>query len=298
MRSGLQIFGGLSVILVLGATIAGCGGDDDSDSTADAGYDASTADSGRGGSKATTAGRGGTGGSRAVAGRSGSGAVAGRSAAGASGMSESGAGGRAATQGGTGGTVQAGAGTGAGGTTAGNAGTPAAGAGASSTLLTDAQIAAVTTAANTGEIALGNLAVQRARLADVRAFAQEMVTMHGAAQSRSLALTQTLGITPVASNLSTGLEQDAQRTSASLEAASAADFDLQYVQSQVQIHMQVLTIFDEVLLPSVTSPAVRNDLNLARADVQTHLAEAQALLVVVQSAPPLEEDAGVEDAGL
>jgi predicted outer membrane protein len=106
-------------------------------------------------------------------------------------------------------------------------------------------------------------------------------------------------ITPVASNLSTSFEQGAQRTSATLQATSAAGFDLAYVQSQIEIHTQVLATFDDVLLPSVTAPALRTDLTLARADVQSHLTQAQALLIVVQNAPPLEEDAGVaEDAGL
>jgi putative membrane protein len=282
MTSGLRIFGSLSAILLLGATIAGCGDDDDSNASSQSGYDAGP-EAGSSG-KTSTAGRGGAGGNtRVIAGRGGStGATAGRSAAGSGGATPIEGGGQG------GGTAGVG----------GNIAPPSGGSGSASALLTDAQIAAVTTAANTGEIALGNLAVGRARLPEVRAFAQEMVTMHGAAQSRSSALLETLSTIPVASNLSTSLEQDAQRVSAMLENASAADFDLAYIQSQVQIHTQVLEIFDEVLIPSVSSPAIRTDLSLARADVQQHLTEAQALLVIVQNAPPLADDAGVDDAGL
>jgi putative membrane protein len=162
--------------------------------------------------------------------------------------------------------------------------------------LTDAQIAAVTTAANAGEIQLGNLALNRARLPEVRAFAQEMIDMHGAAQARSTALLQTLNIVPVMSNLSTQLEQDAQQVATMLQNTSDAGFDLAYVQSQVDIHTRVLEIFDQVLLTSVAEPALKTDLTLARADVQRHLMQAQMLLAFVQSAPS-DLDAGTEDGG-
>jgi predicted outer membrane protein len=282
MRSGLRFFGSLGLVLVIGGTVAGCGDDDVSDGSAQTGTDASMYEGGTGGK--ATSGRGGTGGSRPVAGRSGSaGATAGR--------------GEAA---GTGGTPSMQGGGGRGSTTAGRGGATAAGGTGGSgptSLLSDAQIAAVTTAANSGEISLGNLALSRARLAEVRAFGQEMITMHGAAQDRSTSLLQSLNITPVQSNLSATLEQDTQRVAIMLQNAPAADFDLAYVQSQIDIHTQVLQIFDTVLIPSVTSLPLRTDLTLARADVQRHLVEAQALLLVVQAAPP-DLDAGTEDAGL
>jgi putative membrane protein len=163
--------------------------------------------------------------------------------------------------------------------------------------LSDAQIAAVTTAVNSGEIQLGTIALSRGRLANVRAFAQEMITMHGAAQDRATALLQSLNITPVENNLSTQLEQEAQRVGVMLQNANAAGFDLAYVQSQVDLHTRVLALIDDTLLPSATAAALRTDLALVRGDVQRHLTEAQALLLAVQSAPP-EVDAGVADAGL
>jgi putative membrane protein len=283
MRSGLRFFRSLSLILAIAGVVAACGDDDDTGSNAQTGTDASMYEGGTGGKP--TAGRGGTGGSRATAGRSGgaAGATAGRSG------TSAGTGGTPPTQGNGGrGSMNAGTGAAAAGGTGGSN---------ASTLLTDAQIAAVTTAANTGEISLGNLALGRARLAAVRAFAQEMITMHGAAQDRATVLLQSLGITPVQSNLSTTLEQDVQRVAIMLQNAAAADFDLAYVQSQVDIHAKVLEIFDDVLLPSVTQPPLRTDLILARGDVQRHLTEAQALLMTVQAAPP-DLDAGIEDAGL
>jgi putative membrane protein len=281
MRSGFRFFSSLVIVLALGGAVAGCGDDDDSNSNAETG-DASINEGGSGG-QTSTAGRGSTAGSRATAGRSGgaSGSTAGNNAnAGSGGVpAMTGNGGRGAT-GGRGGV------------------TPIAGTGSDAGVqLSDAQIAAVTAAANRGEIQLGTIALSRARLPEVRAFAQEMITMHGAAQDRATALLQSLNITPVDNNLSTQLEQDAQRAGVMLQNAAASDVDLSYVQSQVDIHTRVLAIFDEVLLPSVTELALRTDLTLVRADVQRHLTEAQALLLIVQTAPP-DLDAGTDDAGL
>jgi putative membrane protein len=280
----------LVFLLALGGAIVACGDDDETGDNAQTGSDASVNEAGSGG-RSSTAGRSGSGGSRATAGRSGSAGSAGGGARAGTGGSTAGGGGAAGypTAAGRGGSGGTGASTAGSGGTGGMGGTPAA-------ALTDSQIAAVTTAANSGEIQLGTLARNRARLAEVRSFAQEMIDMHGAAQARSTALLQTLNIIPVMSDLSVQLERDAQQVATMLQATTDADFDLAYVQSQVSIHTQVLEIFDRVLLTSVTAPALRTDLTLARGDVQRHLMQAQMLLALVQSTPP-DLDAGTEDAG-
>jgi putative membrane protein len=267
-------------VLALGGAVMACDDDESTNDNAQTGSDASVKETGYSG-RSGGAGRSGSGGSRATAGRSGS-------AAAGYGGSTAGGGGAAgvatvAGRGGSGGTGGATAGTG------GTGGTPGA-------ALSDGQIAAVTTAANTGEIQLANLALMRARLPEVRSFAQEMIDMHGAAQARGTALLQTLNIVPVANDVSTQLEQDAQQVATMLQNTPAADFDLAYVQSQVSIHTQVLELFDRVLLPSVTAPALRSELTLVRGDVQRHLMQAQALLALVQATPP-DLDAGTEDGG-
>lgn len=267
MRSGARFLSSFVIVLALGGSIAGCGDDDDTGNNPQTGSDASVSEGGSGG-RASPAGRSGGGGPGAIAGRSASGS----------------------------GGVPAMMGSGGQGAMAGR-GSAAIGGSEAGLRLSDAQIAAVTSAVNRGEIQLGTIALSRARLPEVRAFAQEMVTMHGAAQDRATALLQSLTITPIDTNLSTQLEQDAQRVGIMLQNTAASDFDLTYVQSQVDIHARVLAIFDDTLLPSVSELALRTDLTLARGDVQRHLMEAQSLLLIVQSAAP-ELDAGTGDAGL
>jgi putative membrane protein len=275
MQSGLKIFRSLVCVLALGATVIACGDDDGSDENAQTG-DASVSEGG--GSGGRTAGSGGT---SATAGRSGGGATAGRgSTPGTAGVPSTGGGGRGSGIGGSG-TGTAGSGFDAG------------------AKLSDAQIAAVVVAANSGEIQLGTIAVSRAQYSQVRDFAQEMITQHGAAQDRLTTLLQSLTITPIQNDTSTQLEQEAQRIGTMLQQAQVSEVDVAYVRSQVDLHTRVLALFDEVLLPSISELALRTDLTLARGDVQRHLTEAQALLTLVLTLPPPgTDDAGAEDAGI
>ena len=133
------------------------------------------------------------------------------------------------------------------------------------------------------------LALTRVMLPAVRDFAQMMISMHTAAQTRQNAVLNTLGLTIAASPLSTQLENDAMQVTAQLNAAAANQFDLAYIRSQVDIHAKVLTIVDDQLLPNVSATALRADLTLTRSEVVSHLAAARVLLEQLENA----SDAGV-----
>jgi putative membrane protein len=159
--------------------------------------------------------------------------------------------------------------------------------------VTDSQIVSIVSTANSGEIELGNLAVQKASVAPVLAFAQMMITMHTAAQARQASLLPTLNLTPEDNMVSMRLREEAMSVAARLQPLTATSFDVAYIESQVAIHTEVLGLFDDVLLPSVTAPALRADLVLARGEVAAHLAEARLLLAALQGGP----DGGMDDGG-
>jgi putative membrane protein len=240
----------------------GDGGENPDASVETADRTGSTPRAGSGGSGGTTA-RGGTGGVSAAAGRGGTGGGSGEN--GGSGGSTPATAGR----GGAGGTSVTG---GSGGAGAGGAG------GATSMTLSDAQIAAVTTAANTGEISLAMLALTRAQLPATRSFAQMMIDMHSAAQTRQNAVLDVLDLMIAANPVSMQLERDAMQVTTQLNTAAPNQFDLLYIRSQVEIHTKVLSIIDDQLLPSVSAPALRADLVLTRTEVAAHLAAARVLL--------------------
>ena len=142
--------------------------------------------------------------------------------------------------------------------------------------LTDAEIGAVTSAANTGEVAQGNAALPKLTNAKASAFATQMVEMHGAAQARQAALLAQKGIVPEENPVSAELKHDSDATLAALNGASAP-VDQLYVDSQVATHQKVLQIMDEVLIPSATDADLLSELRAARADVKSHLDQAEAL---------------------
>jgi len=148
---------------------------------------------------------------------------------------------------------------------------------ATNAALNDAQIAAVTSAANTGEVNLGMLALTRAQLPAVRAFAQMMIDMHTAAQTRQNAILDALNLEISANPISMQVESDGTQVTQQLNAASASDFDLAYINSQVDIHTKVLNIIDTQLLPNVSSDTLAADLTLTRTEVVAHLAAATVL---------------------
>lgn len=272
-----QRFGRIGLSIALIGTLLGACDDNDDDTGSDTNAQRRDAGENPDASVRTTgrAGRGGSGGATARAGTGGTG------------------GSTTATTGGTGGTSASGGRGGAGGTSAtgGTGGTAGNGGigGTTNVQLSDAQIAAFTSTANLGEVSLGMLALTRVMLPAVRDFAQMMISMHTAAQTRQNAVLNTLGLTIAASPLSTQLENDAMQVTAQLNAAAANQFDLAYIRSQVDIHAKVLTIVDDQLLPNVSATALRADLTLTRSEVVSHLAAARVLLEQLENA----SDAGV-----
>jgi putative membrane protein len=149
--------------------------------------------------------------------------------------------------------------------------------------LTEAEIAAVVTAANEGEVQQGTLAQNRAVTGGVRTFAQQMVQEHSAALQMGQAVFTQLGITPQENAMSQFLRTQAQTTLSQLQAIPASSlFDRSYMQVQVQMHTMVLTNLDQVLIPSARSAQMRQLLLTQRAEVAEHLQEAQDLLAALQ----------------
>ncbi len=140
--------------------------------------------------------------------------------------------------------------------------------------LSDAQIAAVLKAANTGEITLGQLAAASATDPAVADFARKMVLDHTQAnQAQSTALTP-LGIVPVNSKVSELLTSFSASQSSFLESLSGLDFDQAYMDFQVQTHGTVLNLLDTQLIPEARNPSLQTLLTDVRSTVAAHLALA------------------------
>ena len=91
------------------------------------------------------------------------------------------------------------------------------------------------------EVQAGNLALQKAENADVKSFAQRMVTDHGAANTELAQLATTKGLA-----LPTELGGEAETMYKHLEGLSGAEFDKSYMQHMVEGHDKDVAEFDKV----------------------------------------------------
>jgi len=146
----------------------------------------------------------------------------------------------------------------------------------SKTDLTDAQIMAVTTVANQGEVAQAKAALPKLTRDDARQFATMMVQMHTDAQTRQEALGRSQGMTPEDNELSRSLKRQSDAIVEQLHQASE-DVDRTYMQAQVSVHTDVLKTIDERLLPAAKTEALKQELKTARAEVSQHLERARSI---------------------
>ena len=151
--------------------------------------------------------------------------------------------------------------------------------------LTDAEIVAVTSTANAGEIEMAELAKKTATNADVKNFAAMMITQHKDMETKGKALAAKAKITPADNDASTSLKTDVQSTITSLKTQKGKDFDKAYMESQVKAHRDVLNLFDNKLLPNAQNGELKTLLADGRTHVATHLAKAEEIQKKLDAAP-------------
>ena len=143
--------------------------------------------------------------------------------------------------------------------------------------LTDAEITQIVMSSNNGEIRQGELATSRASSEAVRDFGRTLVSDHSAANQRTTALAERSGITPLATDLTRKLEANTERSLETLGTWRGSGFDRSFLDTQVQFYQWLLDTIDANLLPSVSNPALKEELEAQRGSVAVHLAHAQQL---------------------
>lgn len=148
--------------------------------------------------------------------------------------------------------------------------------------LNDAQIMAVLNTANMGEISQGQIALQKAQNAQVKSFAQKMVTDHTNNYQKGQALGARLGVTPQNNEISIKLKKDSDDVVMKLNKADGKNFDKEYIDSQVKVHKMVLKTIDDKLLPNAQNAELRNLLAQTRPAIAMHLQTAEQLQKMVK----------------
>ncbi len=153
---------------------------------------------------------------------------------------------------------------------------------ASAPPLTDANIAAIVLAANTADIENGKLAKSKATSADVKQFAETMITDHAAVNQQAADLAAKLNLTPVPNEASRDLTANTDKTRKDLAAKSGKAFDEAYIANEVAYHQSVLDTIDKALIPSAQNAELKALIVKVRPAFVAHLEHAKKIQASLQ----------------
>ena len=139
----------------------------------------------------------------------------------------------------------------------------------------DAQIASIVVTANQVDIDAGKLAASKTANAEVKKFAQLMVTDHTSVNKQATDLVTKLKVTPADNDTSRSLQKGGDENLANLKGLKGAAFDKAYVDHEVAYHQAVLDAVDKTLIPSASNADLKALLVKVRPAFVAHLEHAK-----------------------
>jgi putative membrane protein len=128
------------------------------------------------------------------------------------------------------------------------------------------------------EIQTSQVALERSRNAQVRQFAQQMITEHQVAGEQMMQMLQARGMTMQPSQPAQAAMPATSATVANLSRRTGMDFDRAYMMHQVQAHRYLLDALDRTLIPSTRDPEMKAFLSTrVRPAVAMHLETAERM---------------------
>jgi putative membrane protein len=149
------------------------------------------------------------------------------------------------------------------------------GAGAYAQGVTDPQIASIVVTANQVDIDAGKLAKSMGSSADVKKFADQMITDHTGVNKSAVDLVTKLKVTPEDNPTSQSLKKGGDDNVANLKTLKGAAFDKAYIDHEVAYHQAVLDAVDKTLIPSATNAELKALLVKVRPAFVAHLEHAK-----------------------
>jgi putative membrane protein len=148
-------------------------------------------------------------------------------------------------------------------------------AGASAQSVTDAQIASIVVTANQVDIDAGKLATSMASNAEVKKFADQMITDHTGVNKSAVDLVTKLKVTPEDNPTSQSLKAGGEKNLANLKTLKGAAFDKAYIDNEVAYHQAVIDAVDKTLIPSASNAELKALLVKVRPAFVAHLEHAK-----------------------
>jgi putative membrane protein len=141
----------------------------------------------------------------------------------------------------------------------------------------DAQIASIVVTANQVDIDAGKLAAATTANAEVKKFAQLMVTDHTGVNKQAVDLVTKLKVTPQDNDTSKSLKAGGEKNVAQLKTLKGSAFDKAYVEHEVTYHQAVLDALDKTLVPNASNAELKALLVKVRPAFVAHLEHAKHL---------------------
>jgi len=141
--------------------------------------------------------------------------------------------------------------------------------------INDAQIASIVVTANQVDIDAGNFAKSHAANAQVKQFAQQMVTDHTGVNKQAVALATKLKVTPEDNPTSQSLKSGGETNITKLKTLKGAEFDKAYIDHEVEYHQAVLDAVDKTLIPGAKNEELKALLVKTRPAFVAHLEHAK-----------------------
>jgi putative membrane protein len=142
---------------------------------------------------------------------------------------------------------------------------------------TDPQIAAIVVTANQVDIDAGRLAASRSTNAEVKAFANQMITDHSGVNKLAVELVGKLKVTPEDNPTSASLKAGGEKNMANLKTLEGHAFDKAYIDNEVAYHQAVLEAVDKTLIPSAQNAELKALLVKVRPAFVAHLEHAKSV---------------------
>ena len=147
--------------------------------------------------------------------------------------------------------------------------------GAAATGPSDPEIAHIVVTANNIDIEAGKLAQMKSKNKEVKAFAKQMVTDHGAVNKQATDLAKKLNVTPKDNDTSKSLMNGAKDNVEKLKGLNGAEFDKAYVDHEVAYHIAVAEAIDKTLIPNAKNEELKALIIKVRPAFVAHLEHAK-----------------------
>ena len=144
-------------------------------------------------------------------------------------------------------------------------------------------VVAIILAANNTDLSYARLVPARARSAEVKAFAQRMLTDHTLLNARINDIAMRDRITVEDNAVSLDFRDHSAARRDILRELDGAKFDSTYIANEVQYHQELLDAISGVLIPSTKGGDLRDFVTSLRPAVSAHLAHAEQIRATLAS---------------